>query len=330
MSPDRVSPDRVNPDRVNPDAGRPDAVDPIADPAPNTVTRPYRGLSVQEVDIALTDEAIRDLLLGREIYRRTDFLALRSGPQCALVAVRAADREPLFTRVTQLRVLAGPAQTVWIDEPEADVGNATALARTALAHHRPDALAYVVQGRYEHVNFIWRPQPIRIHVTEVIPPEPAKLFAMAEQVVAFDEDLPPIELVLDAVDIRELAEHNPAAHYLLPCRGSGVDLPGEVSFLDTRPGEQSDWLLIGCERSRQFHEHFYGQDPPRVELCPRVRSERADGELVLAKCCLLERGLEVSDRAAVVPWGSNLDEVRAAVRALCGLKEPEAVRPLDR
>ncbi|CAN5158335.1 hypothetical protein BH20ACT5_BH20ACT5_01770 [soil metagenome] len=242
------------------------------------------------------------------------------------MAVEAADRDDLFTPVSAVRVLAGPERTVWIEDPDTDVGNATALARTARAHRRPDALAYVVQGRYEHVNFIWRPAPLRIHVTEVVPPWPAKLFAMAEQVVAFDEDLPPVELVLDAVDIRALAAEHPAAHYLLPCRGSGVDLPGQVSFLDTRPGTQQDWLLIGCERSRQFHEHFYGAEPRRVELCPKERGERADGEPVLAKCCLLERGLELSGRAAVVPWGSNLDEVRSAVRALCGLPEPEPVR----
>lgn len=294
----------------------------LSEPAPNTVTRPYRGLSVQEVDIPLTDEAIAELLLGREIYRRTDYLALRHGSQTALVAVHAADRAPLFTRVTEVRILAGPEETVWIDDPDTDVGNASALARTALAHGPAGAPAYVVQGRYEHVNFIWRPAPIRIHVTEVIPPLPPKLYAMAEQVLAFDEDLPPIELVLEAVDIRELADANPATHYLLPCRGSGVDLPGEVSFLDTRPGAQSDWLLIGCDRSRQFHEHFYGEDPARVELCPRSRIERADGAPVLAKCCLLERGIAISEQAAVVPWGSNLDEVRSALRALCGLAPP--------
>lgn len=299
----------------------------LHEPAPNTVTRPYRGLSVQEVDCPLTEQALTDLLLGREIYRRTDFLALRYDGQAALVAVAAADREPLFTPVTEVRLLAGPDRTVWIDDPETDVGNASALARTALAHAQPDALAYVVQGRYEHVNFIWRPQPLRIHVTEVIPPQPAKLLAMAEQVVAFDEDLPPIELVLDAVDIRELAGEHPSAHYLLPCRGSGVDLPGEVSFLDTRPAAEADWLLIGCERSRQFHEHFYDAEPRRVDLCPRTRAERADGDLVLAKCCLLERGLELGDRRAVVPWGSNLDEIRLAIRSLCGLPEPVAVHP---
>jgi hypothetical protein len=291
------------------------------DLAPNTITRPYRGLSVQDVDIPLTPQMIGDLLRGREIYRRTAFLALRNGPDTALVAVRPASTEPLMSPVAEFRVLAGPDQTVFIEDRQTDVGNASALAAAALAHRRDGALAYLVQGKFEHVNFIWRPAPVRITVTEVIPPHPPKLLAMAEQVVGYDEDLPPIEFRLDAVDVGDLMRVSPAGHYLLPCRGSGFSPTEPTSFLDTHPRFDPEWLLIGCERSRQFHRHFYGAEPRSVDLCPRVR-RAGDGDqagLVLTKCCLLERGIEIEPSRAVVPWGSNLDEVRAALRVLCGV-----------
>jgi hypothetical protein len=294
----------------------------VDEPEPNTITRPYRGLSVQEVDIPLTPDAIAALLSGREIYRRTAYLVLRSRGQTALVAVRPEDPDRLFSPVAQLRVLAVPATTAWIDEPAADVGNATSLASAAIAHRRDGVLAYVVRGRYEHVNFIWRPAPVAVRVTEVIPPHPPKLLAMAEQVVGYDEDLPPVQLILDAVDVRELVAANPAPHYLLPCRGGGLPDGPQVSFLDCHPPYRADWLLLGCERSRQFHEHFYGSQPRRVDLCPRTRVAGAadpSGARVLAKCCLLERGIEVNGATAVVPWGANLDEVRAALRTLCGI-----------
>jgi hypothetical protein len=290
----------------------------IGDPAPNTVTRPYRGLSVQEVEVPLTETALIPFLLGREVYRRTDYLVLRNGSDTALLAVRKESLEPLFSPVVQARLLAGPDEVVSFTSPETDVGNATALARAALAHQRAGARAYVVQGRYEHVNFIWDPSLVRIRVTEVVPPEPPKLFTMAEQVVAFDEDLPPIELVLDAVDIRGIAAAHPAREYLLPCRGSGVDLDGDVAFLDTRPAQRKDWLLVGCERSVQFHRHFYGDEPDQVDICPR-QTLTDDGTPTLAKCCLLERGVEFQGQSAVVPWGSNLDEVRVALRWLTGV-----------
>ena len=292
----------------------------IAEPAPNTITRPYRGLSVQEVDVPLTPAGLEDLLSHREIYRRTAFLVLRNGQDTVLAAVRPADPGPLFSPVAELRVLSGPEATLWITDPLTDVGNATSLAATACKHQRPGVLAYVVQGKFEHVNFIWRPAPVQIRVTEVIPPHPPKLLAMAEQVVAYDEDLPPIDLILDAVDVAELVAANPAPHYLLPCRGSGMPAEGDVSFLDTHPPYHDDWLLIGCERSRQFHNHFYLTEPRQVDLCPKARVAGQPGVPVLTKCCLRERGIEVKDNTAVVPWGANLDEVRAALRGLCGIE----------
>lgn len=291
----------------------------ITEPAANTITRPYRGLSVQDVDVPLTTEAIGKLLRQRDIYRRTAFLVLRNNGETALVAVRPADPGALFSPVAEMRVLSGPAATAWIDEPSADVSNASALAATALSRRRDGVLAYVVQGRFEHVNFIWRPAPLTVRVTEVVPPHPPKLLAMAEQAVGFDEDLPPVTLVLDSVDVRELMDGHPAPHYLLPCRGSGVAAEAEISFLDCHPAYQPGWLLIGCDRSEAFHEHFYGALPRRVDLCPRARAASRPGELLLTKCCLLERDIQVDGPTAVVPWGANLDEVRAALRTLCGL-----------
>ena len=292
----------------------------IPEPPPNFITRPYRGLSVQDVDVPLTPAAITEHILGREVYRRTDFLVLRNAGRAAIVGVRRQSDQPLFSPVAEARVLAGPDEVVWIDEPDVDPGNATALAATALRHQRPGAAAYVVKGRWEHINFIWKPSPVRVRVTEVVPPEPAKLLAMARQVVDFDGDLPPIELVLDAVDIRRLAAGHPAPGYLLPCRGSGVDLGAEVTFLDTRPAKREDWLLIGCDRCVQFHEHFFGDEPARVDICPfRRAAEDAAGPPTLTKCCQLERGVEFHGSAAIVPWGSNLDEVRFALRALTGV-----------
>jgi hypothetical protein len=41
--------------------------------------------------------------------------------------------------------------------------------------------------------------------------------------------------------------------------------------------------------------------------------------MTLTKCCLLERGVELEDGRATVPWGANLDEVRAALRWLTGV-----------
>jgi hypothetical protein len=91
-------------------------------------------------------------------------------------------------------------------------------------------------------------------------------------------------------------------------------LPAPVYFLDERPARR-DWTMIGCERSLQFHRHYYGDEPPRIELCPRKLAGRR-GEPTLLKCCLLEYHIEVDGAMAVVPWGSDLKMVEEALRKL--------------
>jgi hypothetical protein len=153
-------------------------------------------------------------------------------------------------------------------------------------------------------------------VLEVIPPEPPKLLEMAQAVLDFDEELPPVELDFVAIDLRELARENPAGHYLFPCRSSGLDLGAEVDFLDSGPPAAADWTLVGCERSRQIHQALYGREPAeRVDFCPRLRDTAPD-EPTLLKCCLNERGVEQEGRRLTVPWGASLEEVRTALHRL--------------
>ena len=56
-------------------------------------------------------------------------------------------------------------------------------------------------------------------------------------------------------------------------------------------------VLVGCARSRQIHEHFYGDVPPTVETCPREPVGTVDGP-TLTKCCLLEDGSSARARSS--------------------------------
>ena len=148
-----------------------------------------------------------------------------------------------------------------------------------------------------------------MRVVEVVPPEPPKLLEMAQSVLDFDEDLPPVELDFAPIDLRELAPAGPA---MFPCRCSGL----EGEFLDAGPDELGDWTLVGCERSRQIHVALYGAEPAaRVDFCPRLLTSE-DGP-TLMKCCLFERGIRREGASLVVPWGAALEEVREALRELC-------------
>jgi hypothetical protein len=228
--------------------------------------------------------------------------------------VSRESEEPLFSNITAVEVLALPDTCTLIEDPAVDTGNPSALAAKALALGLDATSTLVVRGMYQHVNFIYQPNPIKIRVIEVTPPQPPKLLALARQVLSY-ADLPALQLVPENFELRDLAATAPEANsYLIPCRASGLDFNKPTYFLDERPTRQ-DWTMIACERSRQIHQHFYGDEAPRVEMCPRQLTQD-DGSLTLVKCCLLEDHIEINDNWAIVPWGANLDQVKEALQAL--------------
>jgi hypothetical protein len=279
---------------------------------PNFIARPYRGVSVQDAP-SLAPDALLAHVRSRRVYRRTEFIVAVCGEERALVQLEREDGDGILVGVRDARVLATPDEVAFVADPAVDTGNASQLARVA----DPGALVTVVEGRFQHVNFIHAPAPVRVRVVEVVPPFPPKLLDMARTVLEYDEELPPLELELVPIDLRELAAARPSDHYLFPCRCAGLELDAAVDFLDAGPPAAADWTLVGCERSRQIHEALYGHDPhARVDFCPLLVEGEPGPELTLLKCCLRERGIEREGARMTVPWGANLEEVRAALKEL--------------
>ncbi len=288
----------------------------------NLVPLPYRRVSVQPYGSEMTGEAIRAHLLGREAYRRTDYVVLESNGATAVTAVTTADRENLFAPIESVEVLALPDSCVLVEAPHTDTGNPSALAAEARRAGVGVDGTLVVRGKYGHVNFIHRPDPMVIRVVDVVPPHPPKLCDLAQQVIGY-ADFPPIHLELECIDLAVLAagRSRPPA-YLVPCRSGGLQhLGAPVYFLDERP-ERREWTLLGCERSLQFHRHFYGDEPPTIEICPRRLVEARETPTLL-KCCLLEFDGELDGHVAVTPWGSDVKMVEATLRRLVAAAETD-------
>ncbi len=297
----------------------------------NFVPLPYRRVAVRNhTDFPLTERALRENLLGRDAYRRTEFVVLRRESECAVARIEKARPDQLFSPITSVEFFAPPQACHWVDDATLDVGNPSALAAKARALGLAPDMTLIVHGKYEHVNFIHQPDPIVIRVIDVVPPEPAKLWTMANQVLSFAEDLPPVELQYAPIDLIALARDNPAKEYLFPCQASGIDVGAPIHFLDTRP-QRRDWTMIGCERCMQMHRHFYGREPQRrVDFCPRTSPHtpllRGEGQgerstLTLTKCCLFETDIVTAGNLAIVPWGGNLRHVEAALSYLVACTE---------
>jgi hypothetical protein len=300
----------------------------------NLVPSQYRSVSVADVPVHLDEASLRAHLMGRPAYRRTRYIVARRGDHCAVAEVTKESELPLFSPITTVTLLAGPGETAFVPAADADTGVPTQLATVAAAQ-APHARCVIVRGRYGHVSFILDRAPVRIRVVEVVPPWPAKLVDQLNRVLDVAEDLPPVELVPELVDLAALAGTRPSGHYLFPCRAGAAGVPGgaPVSYLDEIP-VRADWTLVGCARSRSIHDWFYGSDVGVVDMCPRNLAGRAGRPLpepALTKCCLLEDRVTSDGGLVVVPWGATLAQIReglglAVQAALRGAEAAGTVR----
>jgi hypothetical protein len=273
-----------------------------------------REVSVQDVSIPLTSDSIRSYLLGKESYRRTDFIVLRSRGDVAIASVQRADPPALFSPIIAVDVLALPHETAWVDEPAADVMNASQLTRAA---RRGGRRAAVVKGLYEHVNFVLDTSAMPLRVFDVVPPAPAKLVVMVQKVLDY-ADLPAIDIQDEPFDLHALLPEQALSGILTPCRVPGFEAPSRS--LDQRPQGVEGDLLLGCARSLEIYRHFYGHDPEWVNICPRDLAPRDDTPTIV-KCCQLEFTHDLQGKRLTVPWGSTLRQVEAGLEALCATYE---------
>ena len=285
----------------------------------NIVPLPYSRIAVQHVPFALNEAEMRSFLRNKEAWFETDYVVFRRGGDCAVAEIQKADREDLFCRITDIKVVSLPNASRWVDDFTVDTGNPSALAEKARALGVTASETLVVNGLYEHVNFIHRPQPVIIDVYDLSPPEPPRLLDMARRVLA-NRTFPAVVLHPHIQSIPEMVQHLGDRPILFPCGISQLKAMAKAFYLDERPDRQ-DWVLVGCERSRQVHRHIYGDEPPRIELCP-PKLFGADGALALMRCCMIEKSFNLSGHVAIVPWGADLSLIEDALRALLDLRPP--------
>ncbi|HEY2240270.1 MAG TPA: hypothetical protein VGI21_15840 [Streptosporangiaceae bacterium] len=293
----------------------------------------YRTVAFTSIGGDLSPESLADWFAGHDVYRRTRFVIACSGDQVALAEVDiskvapvgSGDRDDsLFRPVSTVTRLAGPAETIMVTRPDIDTAVPSQLARVAAEF--PGHRCVVVKGRYEHVNFVLDSDPAVVHVLDVAPPWPAKFCDQVDRLLGTAESLPAVLTRAEVIDLQELAQAEPARHYLLPCRGGGARVPGAtISYLDEVPPPDPGWVLIGCARSRAIHDHFYPDQAAslrQIDMCPArlaADSPVPAGEVRLTKCCLLETHIETRGDTVVVPWGASFDLVADGLRAAADL-----------
>ena len=278
---------------------------------PNFIARPYRGVSVQDVETLEDERAARararaarvsaDRVHRRDLRRRAGARAGRARGRGRHPGRRARRADPRAAR-TRSR--------------SSTTSRSTPATRRSWRGSAKDRRVTVVQGRFQHVNFIYEPAPLRIRVLEVVPPHPPKLLEMAQAVLDFDEDLPPVALDFEAIDMRELARGHPADHYLFPCRCAGLDLDARGRLPRRRPAARR---RLDAGRLRALAPDPRGalrRRPARARrLLPAADAaeRRADAAQVLPARARDRAG---GQPARQCPWGASLEEVREALHRL--------------
>ena len=233
----------------------------VIEVGPNFIARPYRGVSVQEAD-ALDEAALRRWLVGRRVYRRTEFIVAgarrraRARPGRARRrrrrAARASPRDPGARRAARRRVRGRPDGRHRQREPDGARGARLRPSRARV--RRPGQLR--ARELHRRAGAATRTGPWRSSR-----PSRRSCWRWRRPCSTTTRICRPSSSSFDPIDLRELAAAHPAQHYLFPCRCSGLDAGARVDFLDAGPPEAADWTLVGCERSRQIHVELYGGEP---------------------------------------------------------------------
>ncbi len=274
-----------------------------------------REVSFREVDFRPTAEAARLALVGKFLYRDTKYVAMVRGEEAAVVQVLPEARPgELFREIEEMRVLADANGCRFVRDRAVDVNSPTAFQEAAESYGTP----LVLEGSFNHVNFLVQRGGVEVRVLDVIPPEP-KLLQQAQAILR-NSELPAITLVPDFLDLREMAAHV-IGPVMYPCRAAGLKKGPKVFFLDEGPRLDGPVTLVGCERSLEIFRALYGYNPPRLDFCPRKRLVK--GERLLTKCCRLRGNVEKGDGWALVPWGASLEQVAEALTYLVNLAVDE-------
>ncbi len=271
-----------------------------------------KDVSIREVSHPLDEKGIAEGMKGKKAYVRSDYLVLRNGEQHAVLALEKSKELGLFRPVLGYEVISYPEDTVFIRDPDMDILNPSALLELSMAH---PGKTLVVEGVFNHINFVHGLKPLHLRVLDNIPPAPSKLSCLVRQAMASGFlDLPILPHVVD-IDMQDKVDEVETEAVMFPCIVSGLEADKPVYFLDQAPELEHEVTLIGCHLSQRIYESLYREEVPFINVCPDDFVPE-DGMPTIIKCCKIKEGHKIEGNVAKVPWGATVPEVTGAIMDL--------------
>jgi len=271
-----------------------------------------KDVSVRDVDVELNEVNIRKLMSDWTAYVRADFLILRNGNDHAVVKLKKEDGLELFKKVRESEMISLPKDTVFVDDPNADVINVPFLA--SLQNTYPDKTV-VVRGMFSHISFVSGMRTIRLNVVDNIPPSPSKLGVLVRAALSTGFIEHPITVNDVIIDMSEKVKDVRTEAVMFPCKVSGLTADMPVYFLDEAPELRHAVTLIGCDLSKRIFTSLYRKDTEFINVCPM--DHISDGNVkTIVKCCKIKEGHKIEGNVAKVPWGATVPEIVDAINDL--------------
>ncbi len=273
-------------------------------------------VSVKSVDFELTDENIKDFLMGKRAYIRTRFYVFHNGNDWAVALIVRKPSNDILQEIASIHILSLPRDTSFVEDPSLEVLSASSMGTL---RERMGTKCVVVRGKAEHVSFFIDEPPYDLTIFDVVPPRPSKLVSLVQTALETDLQDRYVRFNVVELDLNDLAKDVKTKITMFPCRASGLGKGKDALFLDETPtlstGQLGEVTLIGCSLSARIFNAVYGVEPKLVNMCPQdlLRTKGISGP-ALVKCCKVKEGFEVKDDIAIVPWGARSSEVVQALR----------------
>jgi hypothetical protein len=277
-----------------------------------------REVGVKKVTFPLNDGEIRNNLINKSAYKRTDYLVLVNEDERAIIKIKKNSSDELFSQIEDIEIVSLPESTKYLVDPNINVLSPTQMLEAA---DSAKVETLVIKGMFEHVSFIHKEKFVPLVVYDVVPPEPPKLAKLTQNALYSGSVGFPVKIIPRIHDLRETVIKCTKSNIVFPCHASELTSNKKTFYLDQNPefqeNELNDVCLIGCDLSLRIFKTIYKTEPEFFNFCPKRRAiDYQSKEHTITKCCDLKEGYQRQGNIVEVPWGATQKEVEDALNEL--------------
>ena len=278
----------------------------------NIIFMHCKDISIMAADFPLTEDGIRNGLVGHRAYLRAKYTVMSKDGQYAVARQHLSDGTGLFRTVESVDIISLPEDTIFIDMPEADVLN---VPGKALIQKEYPGKTIIVQGMFSHVTFVHDIKWKTLRIVDNVPPHPSKTEILVKKALESGYIDHPIVTETVIIDIQDMISEVETEAIMFPCKVSALKADIPYYFLDFNPEIKHEVTLLGCNTSLRIFKELYDYEPPLVNTCPKDFCP-VDGVKTIARCCKIREGHVIEGDVVLLSWGATVPEVIDAINAL--------------